>query len=390
MQSIALFRIGLRPFFLFGTVFSVVAVLIWFGLYQDALPTVGGSHVSAVFWHAHAMIYGYAMAIIVGFLLAAVGNWTGLRTLHGPGLMWLAGFWLLARIMVFLPQPGALKAMALFDLLFAAMACVVILQPIIKARQWIQLGVWVKIVLLFAGNALFYLGLFGVLKDGVRLGIFTGLYVVVSMLLMMARRVLPFFIEKGVGYPVSLVNRRWLDGTSLVLMLVFTVLAVWWPMPALAAWAAAALCGVHAWRLAGWYTPGIWRVPLLWSLYLAYGWLVLGFALFAAAQWFGIDPMLSVHAFAYGGVGMMTLGMMARVSLGHTGRSVFSPPKQVPWMLGVLMVGAIVRVFMPLVAPALYGWWIVLSQILWVVAFSVFIWIYAPMLVRPRVDGRPG
>lgn len=390
MPPIAVFRLAFRPFFLLATLFSIVAVAIWFVLYRQGLPPVGGAQLGAIVWHAHAMIYGYAMAIIVGFMLTAVGNWTGRATLSGTGLMWLAVLWTLARIMPFLSNPVALKAMALFDLLFALLACLAVLKPIIEAWQWQQLAVWAKLVLLGAGNVLFYLGLFGVIKDGVRLGLFTGLYVIVSLILLMARRVLPFFIEKGVGYPVVMTNRYWLDISSLLFMVVFIVAAVWWPMPALAAWAAVALFVVHGLRLIGWYTPGIWRKPLLWSLYLAYGWLVVGFALFAAAHWLAINPMLSIHAFAYGGVGMMTLGMIARVTLGHTGRDVFNPPAAVSWMLGCLFAGAVTRVLIPLVMPGLYGLWIALSQILWIIAFSQFVWIYAPMLLFPRVDGRPG
>lgn len=390
MYPIALFRLGFRPFFLFAAVYSVLAMALWFELYRRGLPSLAAGRLPAMVWHAHTMIYGYAQAVVVGFLLTAVGNWTGRQTLHGTGLIVLSGLWWLARSMPFLPWAGALPAMAWFDLLFTVIAALAVLHPIVQARAWKQIGVWTKLLMLGVGNGLFYLGVFGVLADGVRLGLYTGLFMLVSLLLLMARRVIPFFIEKGVGYPVSLHNSRWLDLASLVLMLVFIVVAVWWPRPDVAAWTAVALCGVHALRLKGWHTTGIWRVPLLWSLYLGYGWLVLGFALYALARWPGLNPMLAIHAFAFGGIGVISLSMMARVTLGHTGRDVQHPPRSVAWMLGLLMLGTVVRVLSPIATPAWYGAWIALSQVLWIIAFGLFVGVYAPMLVSPRRDAGTG
>jgi uncharacterized protein involved in response to NO len=201
----------------------------------------------------------------------------------------------------------------------------------------------------------------------------------------MARRVIPTFIERGAGYPVRLNNWRWLDYSSMIFFLFFGMADLVKPNGALVAVLAGLLVALHTIRLAGWHTTGIWRTPLLWSLYLAYGSLIAGFALKAAVVVFGISPYLAVHAFAVGGIGMMTLGMMARVSLGHTGRNVLNPPAGVFWMCGALFMAAIVRVLFPLVNPAHVVVWIGLSQGLWIVAFALFLSVYSPMLVRPEV-----
>jgi uncharacterized protein involved in response to NO len=139
--------------------------------------------------------------------------------------------------------------------------------------------------------------------------------------------------------------------------------------------------------MAGWYTPGIRQHPLLWSLYGGYGFLVAGFALKAAVPIVGISPLVALHAFAYGGIGLFTLGMMARVSIVHTGREILTPRPILFWMFTALAFGAIIRVIPPLVAPAQYGLWIGLSQTLWIAAFAVFLSSCLPMLLRPSLEG---
>jgi uncharacterized protein involved in response to NO len=312
------------------------------------------------------------------------------QTLHGPALLLLALLWLGARLMPLLDHPDALYAMAVLDLGFGVGLCLALLYPIVKVRQWGQLAVLSKVLLLVAGNAAFYLGLFGQFDQGLHWGLYGGLYLIVSLLLLMARRVVPFFIEKGVAEQVTLTNRRWLDLSSLVLMLAFLVVEVLLPHPQIAAAVAWLLFALHALRLADWHSPGIWRKPLLWVLYLGYGWLLLGFALRGLQPLLPVNPMLAIHAFTVGGIGLMTLGMMARVALGHTGRSVFAPPAALRWIFIAMLLSAVLRVLLPLALPAQYDVWVGLSQLLWIAAFGAFSWIYAPMLIRARVDGRYG
>jgi len=147
---------------------------------------------------------------------------------------------------------------------------------------------------------------------------------------------------------------------------------------------------LHSLRLKGWYHPLLWQKPLLWVLYLAYVWLTIGFALKFISLVGGISPWLSVHAFAYGGIGMMTLGMMARVSLGHTGRDVTKPPAVVAVLFTILGLGAVIRVVLVGLLPSAQAVWILAAQFLWIAAFAGFVWIYAPLWLRPRIDGLAG
>jgi uncharacterized protein involved in response to NO len=224
----------------------------------------------------------------------------------------------------------------------------------------------------------------------VRWGLYSALYLILSLIFVMARRVVPFFIERGVGYPVQLVNRAWVDRSSFVLLLLFWLSDVFTTWNELAALLAAALFAVHAIRLRDWHTPGVWRKPLLWILFLAYGAALLGFLLKALAVVLPLSPYLAVHAFAVGGIGLMTVGMMGRVILGHTGRDVQQAPRWVSLLFMALFAAFVARVALPLLLPAYTLAWMGLAFAAWLYGFAVFLWVYAPMLVKPRVDGQPG
>ena len=387
-EKFPVLNLGFRPFFIGAALFSVLSMLAWMGMYvfgwswQPALP--------AMSWHSHEMVFGYGMAVIAGFLLAAVKNWTGVQTLHGIPLLLLFLSWLAARLLLLLGDAGLLVWAALADGLFNLLLVAAIAWPIFKSRQFKQFGVLSKILLLMLANALFYSGALGIYSWGEHAGLYSGVYLIMALIFVMSRRVLPFFIERGVDQDVTLTNRDWLDGSSLFLFIAFWLADIAKPDSLLVAVLAGLLCVLHAMRIAGWYAAGIWSRPLLWMLYLAYAALIIGFALKVAVYVFGISPFLALHAFTYGGIGLFTLGMMPRVTLGHTGRNILEPPAVVGWMFSVLVTGALVRVFMPLLDPGRYSLWMGLSQVLWILAFFLFLWVFLPMLWRARTDGQFG
>ncbi len=384
-----LFRLAFRPFFLGAGLFAVISVFIWMlvHVFELAFDPAG---MTSTTWHAHEMVFGYAMAVVAGFLLTAIRNWTGQQTIRGAMLFLLFALWAAARLLSMTDYDVSLVLMAAADLSFMLLLVIAASQPVLKVRQYAQAGILSKLVLLLLSNMLFYLGALGILDSGVQWGLYSGLYVVVALLLVMARRVVPFFIEKGVGHGTVVRNWKWVDHSSLVLVLLLWVVDVFTAYRTAASLIAAALFLVHVVRLYGWYTRSLWRKPLLWVLYVAYGFVVTGFLLKAAELWFEVLPLLYVHAFAYGGIGVMTIGMMSRVILGHTGRNVLSPPAVLGICFAVLVCGAAVRVLGPLIDPGSYGLWIVLSQLLWIAAFLIFLFVYTPMLLKPRIDGRDG
>jgi uncharacterized protein involved in response to NO len=384
----ALFNLGFRPFFLMSGVYALVTILLWGGffVYGWRLPALP---FSPLHWHAHEMIFGYGMAVAAGFLLTAVGNWTKIPMPKGFALAGLAALWLAARVAGWL-MPSHLLAMALPDLLFDLWLIVAVFTPILRAKQHQQIGIASKLILLMLANILFYLGVSGILEQGVVWGLYSGLYVLLALVFSMARRVLPFFIEQGAGYPVKLKNRVWLDRAVIYVFVLFLIADVFWRNIPATAVLAGLLFAAHTLRLAGWHTKGIWQKPLLWVLYLGYAGAVFGFLLKALAPFLSLPPDLAIHAFALGGIGMITAGMMSRISLAHTGRDLQHHSPLLPTIFILLVAAFIARVLLPIIAPLHFLLWLAVAQAAWLAAFALLVWVYAPMLVRPRKDGMPG
>lgn len=387
--KISLLHLGFRPFFLLAGVYAAMGMGLWAWLLGSQTHMVA-AHLPAISWHAHEMIYGYAMAVIAGFLLTAARNWTGVQTLNRWPLLVLALIWLAARLAPFLPVARPLVVMGVLDIAFDILFVVAFAYPIFRARQWKQISVWSKLLFLLAGNVLYYLGLAGVVEQGERIGLYSGLYVVVSLILLMGRRVIPFFIEKRTSAGARITNRKWVDIGSLVLMLLFLVVEVYWPLATVAGIVALLLFALHLVRMFDWHDAVIWKEPMLWVLYIGYGWLVFAFLLRGLSLVTEINPMLVVHAFTVGGLATITLGMMSRVSLGHTGREVYQPPAAMKWAFAMVILAALSRVILPALFPQYTTSLLTVSQVLWIAGFAVYVFLYAPFLVLPRTDGRYG
>jgi len=389
IKKIALFELGFRPFFLFASLFSVIATVIWMASFTFgwSLPV---SKITPIAWHGHEMIFGYAVAVIGGFLLTAVRNWTGVATIKGPALAALVLSWILARTLPLLNSGLLFEWAALFDLAFLLGLILAIAHPIVKVKQWRQLMIVAILVSILAADIVYYLGVLHIVNQGVSWGLFSAVYLIMALIFTLARRVMPFFIERGVGYQVQLKNWSLIDSTSLVFLAALLIVDVFLKQALLTALISFVLVLLHATRLYGWYTKGIWQKPLLWVLFLAYSLFIVGFAL-KAINFFSLYPTsLPLHAFTYGGIGMMTLGMMARISLGHTGRNINEPPKIVTWIFLSLFLGTLIRVILPIFVPTAYLHIIGLAQGLWILAFSLFLVSYLMIFIRPRVDGQPG
>ncbi len=385
----AFLHLGFRPFFFAALSFAVVSMSLWlliFTLGKNILP----NDYPFISWHAHEMIFGFATATVTGFLLTAVKNWTGIQTINGKPLMVLFILWLLARVLAFVPATWALPTLAVVDSLYLLVITIAFSYPVFKVKQWKNLAFSGKLLILFIANVIFYLGLLGYLDNGIHYGLYIAFYTILAIIFNMGRRVIPFFIEKGLGCPFEAKNYHWVDVSSLWLFLAFSIADIFFPNHYIVAILAAALIVLHGARLYGWYHKAIWKKSLLWVLLIGYSWIVIGFVLKFLAVFFNISPFLALHAFSYGGIGMITAGMMARVSLGHTGNNVFEPPKILHLIFGLLFAGAISRVILPLFFNQFYMPLITLSQLLWISSFLVFFIVYAPMLIKARADGRYG
>jgi uncharacterized protein involved in response to NO len=319
-------RLGFRPFFLLGSLYAVLVMLAWMGVYQGWWP-VTMKQLPATTWHAHEMIYGFALAVVAGFLLTAVKNWTGVQTAHGWRLLMLVLFWMMARVGALVNSPVSEWLMFVGDVLFALFLIFEISWPIVRARKWEQIGVLAKVVLLGLSSILFYVGLLGWHEQALHWGLYSGLYLILGLIITMGRRVIPFFIERGVDSKIELTNIRLIDQTAIPVFLIFYVLEVFTTYKVLSSLMALVLCLFYLVRLRLWHHRDIWKKPLLWSLYLSQVFITVGFLMLGLRMFVDVPGFLAIHALAYGGIGLVTTGMMARVSWGHSGRDVFNPPQ---------------------------------------------------------------
>ncbi len=382
------FGLGFRPFFLGPAIYAALGMGAWIAAFRGmAVPGTDGLG-PAMWWHAHAVVFGYSLGVIAGFLLTAVQNWTGIKTLHGWPLALLFVAWAAARAM---PHVGApLAVTAVVDLLFDLGLFAAVMVPLLRAGRWRDAATFgPKLLTLAVANALVYAAALG-LGPALRTGLYLGLYVVLAVILTIGSRVFAFFIERGIGNGLELPRAPGLALASLVSFVGFVVVDLMWPASVGSAVLAACVAAVNARRLWLWTRWGVWSRPLLWVLVIGYAWIIAGFALYALEAFGQVRPMLALHALTVGGVGMVTRGMMARISLGHTGRSVREPPQVLWFVFGALLAAALVRVLLPLADVVEYATTVLAAQVLWVAAFAVFVVVYAPILVMARVDGKPG
>lgn len=385
-MSGAILNLGFRVFFVAAAAYAAVSMCLWatffFGIFTPPVSAIRAS-----LWHAHEMVYGYAIAVIAGFLLTAVTNWTGRKTPTGLPLLALVSLWAMGRVGMI---TGWVELAFAFDVIFLVCLIWAISVPIIQAKQWQQLAIVSKLVLLLVSNAVFYLGFFGILQNGLSLGVYSGLYLLIGLILMMGRRVLPFFAKEATQGQLDLPNAVWIDRLSLILFLLFYIAELTQYSLAISAYLALSLFILYSIRLWRWHDKKLWDIPLLWVLYLSLWCISTGFLLLFLSLYFPLPKTLAIHAMAIGGVGLITVGMMARVTLGHTGRDVSSPPKLTVLIFALLLIGTVVRVALPAMLPSGYLWWVGISQLLWVLSYLLFLGIYMPMLIRVRADGNPG
>jgi uncharacterized protein involved in response to NO len=386
MAIVPLLRLGFRPFFLFGVLLAALAIPLW------VLALLSGWSIPAplggwLAWHRHELLFGFSGAIIAGFLLTAVQSWTGQASISGRPLGLLAGLWLFGRLSWWLPSAELLLALNVLFLLVVALLMGRLLWTVRQQRNYPIVAV---LLLLAAVDAL---TLFGVQQHNdawQRQGSLAAVWLVVAMMTLIGGRVIPFFTQRGLLRATAVQPWPWLDW----LLLLGTVLAGvltgsgWLLQPSVFAAALLMLLGLgHAVRLYRWFDRGLLSVPLLWSLHLAYAWLVVGCV--ALALWhlgLPIAASQALHALTVGAAGGLILAMLARVSLGHTGRPL-SLPKGFAVAFVLLNVAALLRVVGVSFAyqPALWS-----AALCWSLAFVQYLYCYGPMLCRTRVDGHPG
>lgn len=386
-----LLRQAFRPMFLLGASFSAIAMLLWILALAGtiSLPVYG----NVLVWHAHEMIFGFVAAIVVGFLLTAVQNWTGMRATHGRALGILTTVWLLGRLAFLFGANLPAWLVAGIDLLFLPLSAILLAVPLIKVKQQRNLFFVPVLFLLTFCNALMHYGLVSERFDIQQLGSQNAVWLVALLMAIVGGRVIPMFTANGTmttkAEPIVWLDRIGLGSLWLVFILNITLFSAQLPdvvMAAIYAISAVAL-GVRCLRWRIWITL---RVPLLWSLHIAYWFIPLGLALFALRELgFNISNSIALHAITAGAMGNMILAMIARVSLGHSGRPL--QPKAIMSLAFLLVaVAALSRVLLTWLVPEFSMSWFMFSAAAWILAYLIYVVVYLPILITPRPDGRPG
>lgn len=327
------------------------------------------------------MLFGFAGAIIAGFLLTAVPNWTAQPTPKGFWLALVFALWLGGRIAVLCSAHLPWMLVSAIDVSFFLVCAAAIAPALFRARNQRNYLFIALLITLALANALTY-------SQASRTGIRLALAVITLMLVIIGGRVIPFFTERRLGITISphIALERWVAATTgLALLLdVFAANKLLLGF----SYFAAALCNMA--RFIRWQRLKTMTVPLLWVLHLGYGWLILSFFLHAGmSMGFSIPPTIATHALTAGAIGTLILGMISRVSLGHTGRPL-EVGKIMVIAFATVNIAALCRVFGVWVFPSYTPTMIWISAALWLLTYGSFLWIYTPILIGPRVDGGNG
>lgn len=376
-------RLGFRPFYLGAAGFASISVPVWISLYLGQLTL--HLPVSPMLWHAHEMLYGFAVAVIVGFLMTAGKSWTGLPTPRGAALGALAALWLAARLAAF-GAPAALYAV--LDLALLPIVAVVFLRLLIRAGNRRNLPIGGILVLLSLSNLAFHLSAAGWLAVSPLQVLHAALALIVLIECVIAGRVVPVFTA-NVTPGLKIDARPRLEQATMAITAL--ALLMWVTLPAnegnaLVLLAAAAL---HAARLVRWQSWVTRDRPILWILHVAYVWMPLGFVLLAAAQWGAVAVSVGVHALTVGVTGGLIIGMITRTARGHTGREMKASRLEVTAYL-LVMGSAVARVLLPILWPQWLVLCLVIAAVAWSLAFVLYLFVYAPWLVATRLDGKDG
>jgi uncharacterized protein involved in response to NO len=381
-----LWRLAFRAGFLLAAGFAVLGMARW--LYWMVSPASWDYELLPNWWHAHEMVFGFALPVVAGFLLTAVAAWTGIAGTTGWRLKLLFGLWLAARVILWL-WPGQLPLAWLVEMLFILLLAFELTKRVWARRQWRNmLFPPVFLALAILDTASYWNTDNPVLATRLHYG---AVWMITVMVVIIGGRVTPMFTGNRLGFKIAPLP-AWLDYLAIGSTALIGVVTAIWPWQQAGPWLPAlclASAIIHLYRLVHWQSWKTVGVPLLWSMHLAYLCIplaMLGLALVGGDYVAGKNV---IHLLAIGTIGGMIMAMMSRVSLGHTGRPLEVPP-YLAWAFALLLLAAVIRAFLPLLAASLTPWAWRISAVLWIVAFAAFLIRYFSVLTSARVDGKSG
>ena len=375
-----LFRLGFRPFYLLAAGFAAVSIPLWIARYFGGLPMLSRVDLN---WHMHEMVFGFAIAVIIGFLFTAGRNWTGLWTPRRGHLAALAALWLAGRLAMLFAPPLLAAAVDLLFLPFAAYPIHRVLQRAGNKRNMFLVGL---LGLLTVINAVFHAAVLGWISISSIAPIQAAILVIVMIESVIGGRVIPGFTANAVQGVKPIMDAK-RDKISLALT---ALAALAWvasvPGPLAGALAVAAAVA-QATRAIGWMPHVTLRKPILWILHLSYAWIPVGLFMMGLAAWGLTTSSAAFHVLTIGSMAGLIIGMITRTALGHTGRPLTAGNSE---LLMYLLIQAGVAARMLAAANVMRSPMLVITAACWSAAFVLYVVVYAPYLMSPRVDGRDG
>ncbi|MGD8119908.1 NnrS family protein [Vibrio sp. TRT 2004] len=380
----AVLRLGFRPFFLLGSIYAVIAIGLWVWMFQSGQPAM--LQVPALWWHVHEMLFGFAMAIVAGFVLTAVQNWTGINGTKHHRLAAIVALWLLPRLLLWTPTP--LWLVSSLEALFLAFVAYEVGSRVVKAKGWRNLFFIPLFLMAIVANFASYAAVKGMPPFPASAVWQAMLWWFTLLLSVMGSRVIPFFTARRFNFekPQPIVWLDWLANLPLIGLFILS----FFPMTfAQLGQPLMLLAGVaHLIRIIRWKPWLTLSEPLVWSLHATYLCIPVSLLLRGLLD----NPFAShnmLHLFAIGAIGGVILAMIARVTMGHTGRAIYQGPNM-NLAFGALVLAAIVRGIGVAFFPQYLISALNISAALWIFAFVMYVGLFGKMLVTPRVDGHPG
>lgn len=378
----ALFSYGFRPLFLAAGLCALLIIPLWMLIWSGHVALAGPF--APIDWHIHEMLFGYTSAVIAGFLFTAIPNWTGRMPTRGWPLLLLTTLWLAGRLATAGVTGLSPVGVLLVDCAFMAVIGAMITTEIVAGRNWRNLMVVVPVLIYLAANVTFHAE--AMLQGQADIGRRLGFAMVVMLVLLIGGRIIPSFtrnwLAKRGPVPGALpVPFGRYDMASLVVTLLALLVWVGWPGARLAG-AGLLLAGVlQGARLLRWRGWRVWSQPLLVMLHLAFAFVPAGLFATGLTVWHLLPAATGLHLLGIGGFGAMTLAVMIRASLGHTGQKL-EAGRALTLAFALVALAALVRVAM----PQTVGLWC--AAALWTTGFAIFVWRLAPMLCRPNAARR--
>ncbi|MFV2029299.1 NnrS family protein [Neisseria sp. S1] len=377
-----IWAMAFRPLYVAASLFGIVSILLWGFGYS------GTTEMPSFYWHAHEMIWGYTGAIVVGFLLTAVATWTQQPPVRGLSLVILVCLWLFARLFALLP--GYATFSGITGTLFFWLAAAYMALPVIRSHNNRNYITVFTLFLFGFSHAAFHWHIYQFQTASILKALTAGLIIIAGFIGLIGMRVIPFFTAKRLNISAQ-PTPTWVTFSVLALPIIMSILILTGKFSAILGILGLLTGLINLIQTFRWWHKKVWHEPMLLVLFAGYLFAALGLIVIATAQWLPAYLSLGIHLIGVGGIGLLTIGMMARTALGHTGRAIYPAPTLARYSFVAMLLATLVRILAIFFTnKTAYFHSIRISACLFALALLLYAWQYIPWLISPRGDNKPG